>query len=254
MPIVRINGQLHYFAHVPKCGGSAVEEYLADRFGSLAFRGLNEPRLPGGATWNRTAAQHIPVVALNGLFPSDWFASGFAVVRHPLRRLYSAFFYARDVQKSLPLTTEFNAWFRDAATWAAQDAFRLGGHILPQHQLVPQDATVFRFEDGLDALIPHLDALAGNCDGPRHIGSVNVGRWRGDEPAPLPTDETLALVARVYAGDFARFGYSAPTSAAEAADLPDLPTMAATQAPPTATRRTFAQRLLRSLQARVEPK
>jgi len=40
MPIFRINDQLHYFAHVPKCGGSAVETYLTRRFGPLGF---NEP-------------------------------------------------------------------------------------------------------------------------------------------------------------------------------------------------------------------
>jgi hypothetical protein len=254
MPIVRINGQLHYFAHVPKCGGSAVEVYMAQRFGALALTEMRHGMQPPREMWNRSAAQHMPVHSLNRLFPADWFASSFAVVRHPLRRLYSAFFYARDVHKHLPLMTEFNDWFRQAAGWAAQDPFRLGGHILPQHQLVPESARVFRFEDGLDQIVGHLDGLAGNSDGPRSIPSVNVGKWRSEEASPVPTEETLALVARVYAADFMHFGYTAPTSAAEAAALPDLPAMEATGTPPEPSRRTFTQRLLRSMQAKVEPK
>jgi hypothetical protein len=227
---------------------------MTQRFGPLAMSETQHHLLTGREMWNRTAAQHVPVATLNRLFPPDWFASSFAVVRHPLRRLYSAFFFARDVHKLLPLTTEFNAWFREAATWAAQDPFRLGGYFLPQHQLVPKAARIFRFEDGLDSIVGHLDTLAGNSDGPRSIASLNVGKWRGEETPPVPNDETLELLARVYAADFARFSYAAPTSAAEAAALPDLPAMAATGAAPDAGRRTFAQRLLRTLQSKVEPK
>jgi hypothetical protein len=254
MPIVRINGQFHYFAHVPKCGGSAVEVYMARRFGPLALTEMNHNLLAPREMWNRTTAQHMPVFTLHRLFPGDWFASSFAVVRHPLWRLYSAFFYARDVHKQLPLTTEFNAWFREAATWAAQDPFRLSGHFFPQHQLVPKGAQIFRLEDGLDAVVDHLDLLAGNTDGLRSIASLNVGKWRGEETPPIPSEETLTLLARVYAADFARFGYQPPTSAAEAAALPDLPALVATGGAPEPPRRTFTQRLLRTLQAKVEPK
>jgi hypothetical protein len=252
MPIFRINGQLHFFAHAPKCGGSAVEVYLAERFGPLALTEMRHHLLADRERWNRTAAQHIPQFTLDRLVPADWFASSFAVVRHPLRRLYSAFFYARDVGKTLPVTIDFNAWFKEAATWIAVDPFRHGGHFLPQSAYIAQAARIFRLEDGLDAIVPYLDGLAGSSDGPRHVPSVNVGRWRGEEAPPVPTEETLTLVTRVYAADFARFGYLPVLTTEAASALPDLPVTAATGAPPEPTKRTFTQRLLRKLQAKVE--
>ncbi len=247
MPIFRINSQLHYFAHVPKCGGSAIEIYLGERFGPLA---LDEPErhlVADQQLWNRSATQHIPVFALDRLIPPDWFASSFATVRHPVRRLISAFFYARDVEKLIPLTAEFNAWFKDAATWIEGSPFRYGGHLLPQTAIVPKAARIFRLEDGLEQIIPYLDGLAGNSDGPRDIPTRNVGRWRTEEAPPQMTAETLALIARIYAADFARFCYDPPTTVAAASALPDLPVLAATGKPPAATRRSLMARLQRSL-------
>lgn len=247
MPIFRINDQLHYFAHVPKCGGSAIEIYLAERFGPL---GLNEPhrrRVPKDELWNRSASQHIPVFALERLIPRDWFTSSFAVVRNPVSRLISAFFYARDVARLTPLSSDFNSWFKDAATWIESRPFHYGGHLLPQSALVPEGARIFRFEDGLEQVVPYLDGLAGNSDGPRDILPRNVGKWRLEEAAPIPSTETLALIARVYAADYARFGFDAALPDMDTATVSKLPTLLASGKPPAAKPWPLSQRLLRSL-------
>lgn len=251
MPIFRINDKLHYFAHVPKCGGSSVESYLTDRFGPLALDEKDRHLVPETALWTRSATQHVPVLALDRLIPPDWFASSFAVVRHPVCRLMSAFFYARDAVSLIPLSAEFNAWFSDAASAIETRPFRYGGHLLPQSALVPEGSRVFRFEDGLDEIVPYLDGLAGNSDGPRTMPSRNVGRWRREEAVPVPTADTLALIGRVYAEDFARFGYALPTAPAEAAGLAALPSQAATGAPPEPRPRRFMRRLQRSLMKRA---
>jgi hypothetical protein len=44
MPYVTAAGKLIYFAHVPKAGGSSVENYLAARFGPLAMLDRNWTR------------------------------------------------------------------------------------------------------------------------------------------------------------------------------------------------------------------
>jgi hypothetical protein len=72
---------------------------------------------------------------------------------------------------------------------------------------------------------------------------LHVGKWRNDEAEPVPSDAVLALIAKVYAADFARFGYDAPTSTAAAAALPDLPALAATGKPPAAGRRPLMNRI-----------
>jgi hypothetical protein len=254
MPIVRINGQLHYFAHVPKCGGTAVETYMANRFGPLGFADMDLRAIPAHKRWSAHVPNHIPLWALDRLVPPDWFASSFATVRHPLRRLVSAFFFWRDYKRQIPLGADFNDWFLDAADRIDGNPFLFGGHLLPQTELVPRTARCFRLEDGLDAVIQHLDTLAGESGGPRQMPVVNVGRWRADEAAPQPSAATLDRLARLYADDFARFGYEPPASVASAGALPDLPTLAATGAPPNARARTLTQRFLRSLKARVEPK
>ena len=38
MPLATINGQVFFFVHVPKCGGTSVEEFLA-RHGRRAVIG-----------------------------------------------------------------------------------------------------------------------------------------------------------------------------------------------------------------------
>ena len=51
MPIFRHDGALYFFAHVPKCGGQSVEDYLSRRFGPLAF--LNNDYYARPIAWRR---------------------------------------------------------------------------------------------------------------------------------------------------------------------------------------------------------
>jgi hypothetical protein len=247
MPIFRINNDLHYFAHVPKCGGSSVDTYLMERFGPIALHDLHRFTLPPQTRWSRTSPQHIPAAILKLIVPPDWLRSSFAVVRHPVRRVISAFCYARDMHGHLPLATEFNSWFREAATWMLTDSFRIDGHFAPISSFVPEGSRIFRLEDGLDQIIPYLDELAGNSDGPRHIAARNVGRWRGIEDAPVPTEETLALIETVYADDFDRFGYERVRSSEALSALPDLPALPTTDLPPISRHRRLKARLVRTL-------
>jgi hypothetical protein len=247
MPIFRINNDLHYFAHVPKCGGASVETYLADRFGPMGFWDMHEEEVLKSQRWIRTSPQHVPVVALDRLMPRDWFVSSFAVVRHPVRRLISAFFFSRDIVGRIPLGAEFNAWFAEASAWIGKEPYRNGGHLEPQVTIVPPGSRIFRLEEGLEAIVPYLDGLAGNSDGPREIPVRNVGRWRQDEAPPVLNAQTLELVRQIYAEDFAQFGYAPPTSAEDLGGLTDLPLLAATGKPPAPPARSLSSRITRYL-------
>lgn len=252
MPIFRINADLHYFAHVPKCGGTSVETYLTTRFGRMAFHEPGRHRTPERERWDRSSGEHIPVAALDRLVPPEWLASSFAVVRHPVRRLISAFFYNRLLTRVIPAGTEFNAWFKEVSAWIPREQYPYGSHLARQTSFVPAGSRIFRLEDGLDQIVPYLDRLAGNADGPRHVPATNVGTWREDEEEPELTEETLARIAEVYAPDFARFGYEPPISAQASAALPDLPVLAQTGRPPAPPRRPLMNRIYRNLIARVE--
>lgn len=210
MPVFRIGDKLHYYAHVPKCGGSSIEAYLKARFGSLAFLNTRYLDLPENARWTRSSPQHLPAQDFYRLIPADWIASSFAVVRHPVKRLVSAFQYQVEVEGTVAPLWSIDEWFDDWLKIAGNDPFRYDNHLRPQSDIVPEDATVFRLEDGLDAIVPHLDHLAGNSSGPRSIPKENVRKkaMGPDESRLKPSPETLDRVAQYYAADLRRFGYS----------------------------------------------
>lgn len=252
MPIFRINTDLHYFAHVPKCGGTAVAAYLTARFGPLALCETDRHRIAAARRWSRSAAEHLPADWLARIMPEGWLASSFSVVRHPWHRLVSAFHFRRDMVKSIAPGSDFNAFVAGMPDWLDSDPFRHEGHFARQTSYVPAGSRIFRLEEGLDRIIPYLDGLAGNSDGPRTVAASNVGKWRHDQPGPVPTERTLDILARLYAEDFTRFDYPVPATADDVASLADLPVLAATGAPPVPGRRTLMQRLHRALQQSLE--
>ncbi|MCB2095175.1 MAG: sulfotransferase family 2 domain-containing protein [Rhodobacteraceae bacterium] len=224
MPIFRINNQLHYYAHVPKCGGSSVEAYLKARFGTLAFLDTRYLELPEARRWSRSSPQHLPVADFHRLIPAEWIASSFAVVRHPVKRLVSAFQYQVEVEGTVAALWSIDEWFDDWLKIADDDPFRYDNHLRPQCEIVPEGATVFRLEDGLKPIVAHLDTLAGDSRGAREIAPENVRKKAlGPDAERLrPSPETLARVAEYYAGDFARFGYP-PLPEAAALPRPSAP-------------------------------
>jgi hypothetical protein len=213
MPIARIAGRLVRFAHVPRAGGTAVERYLLGRFGPLALRDTRYLDQPEARRWSRSSPQHAPEAALARLFPPDFFDASFAVVRHPLARIRSVFLFQRDIEGRIPPETDFGDWVtRLPDLWAA-DPWYLDNHTRPMVEMVPEGARIFRFEDGLEAVIPWLDTLAGETGGPRGLGQFNgyAQRLHQAARAPGPAPELSAAITRqvmtLYAEDAARFGY-----------------------------------------------
>ncbi len=209
MPLVKINERLHFFAHVPKCAGSSVERYLEDRFGRLAFvnrRYLDEPE---ALRWTKASPQHVPLKAFHKLVPETWIASSFAVVRHPMTRFASAFKFQAGHESSVPDDWTIDQFFDDWMSRKDSEPYLYDGHLLPQSDLVPEKAAIFRMEDGLEALVDHLDRLAGNTGGLRSMPAANSSEDR----KPLSTErrtmspETRERLTDYYAEDFSRFGY-----------------------------------------------
>ncbi|TCK99834.1 sulfotransferase family protein [Shimia isoporae] len=212
MPIARISGKLIYFAHVPKCAGTSVERYLVRRFGKLAFHDTKFGGRPNRLRWTKSSPQHVPLNALNSLFPNDFFDASFAVVRHPIDRLASAFLFQREIEGQIPDNTTFGSWLEDAASERNRRPFAFDNHVRAAVDFIPENADVFRLEDGLEDVVFWLDRQAKCADGPREIGSENVLKtrliWEEREPVEfaLSSDER-ELVYSLYEEDFVRFGY-----------------------------------------------
>lgn len=209
MPIFKADDKLVLYAHVPKCGGSAIGWYLAERFGALAFSDRQHTRQPAERRWSRTSPQHIDRASLARLFPEGFFDAVFTIVRHPVARIVSAYHFQLDVEESIPRTTGFSDWLADVEERLEEDPFVFDNHVRPMTDIVPEGAQVFHMEHGLDGLVGWFDALTGRADGPRALPRINEqGAYTGTRtPKAEPDEADLARIARLYAADFERFGY-----------------------------------------------
>lgn len=214
MPIVRAGPELIYFAHVPKCAGTAVESYLTERFGPPAFLDRRHNDRPPRRRWTRSSPQHVTRAHLDRLFPPGFFDAAFAVLRHPLDRIVSAYLFALEVEETVAAGTSFGAWLEAAQAARRRAPFAFDNHVRPMDDFVPRvpDAALFRLEDGLAPVVAWLDARAGGAQGPREMPRLqHRSSWRVRKRL-APRDFRAspgerALVAGLYAVDFARFGY-----------------------------------------------
>lgn len=196
MPIAEVNGKSVLFLHVPKTGGSSIEGYLQS-IGSL--------RLIGGshrAQGLPCSPQHLHAEAIKKYFPDtpvDW---AFMVVRHPLARLLSQYKYQTKKRTWLRNKWMFSVWLRYVFFRKKLNPYYRDNHFRPQVEFEGFSAKVFRFEDGLDACVREVERRFGIT------GGKQLAWEKRSQPVTLNLSETdIALIRRVYAQDYSRYGY-----------------------------------------------
>jgi len=213
MPIVRIAEKLVYFAHVPKCAGTAIELYLQDRFGPLGLRDARYLQLSEAMRWSKSSPQHIDAASLGHLLPLSFFSASFAMVRHPATRIHSVFRFQRDIERTLDPDMPFRDWLDALSGHYERNPFYLDNHPRPMCDFVPEGATLFRMEAGMSPVLDWLDGLAGSKEGPRQMIVTNGYHQRLQRLKAQPgpdlemTADVKARIADLYAADFQRFGY-----------------------------------------------
>lgn len=205
MPIYKSNGKLIYFAHIPKCAGTSVENYLEARLGKAAF--LDRRFLAGGERWSKTSPQHIDAESLGRLFPSGFFDAIFAVVRHPADRLLSAFHFQRDVEKTIKLDAVFSSWLVELQDKLQGKSFSFDNHFRQQSEFIPEKCRVFRLEDGFKDVVKYLDEVLGDQGSQLEIGNFksNVGGRKGARLGLTASDHEF--IESMYRQDYIQFGY-----------------------------------------------
>lgn len=213
MPIARIADKLVFFAHVPKCAGTAIDHYLSAQFGPLAFHDVRFNANPPRRRWTRSSPQHVEAESLARLFPEEFFDASFAVVRHPVIRLVSVFRFHRDIEGRIAADMPFSGWISTVARKRRTTPWQFDNHTRLMTEIVPQSAVVFRLEDGMAKVVDWLQDLAGpDRTLPRVVEHRNVLSTRlshegkPDNPVILGRED-IDAIAQLYRDDFERFGY-----------------------------------------------
>ena len=204
MPVIKTNGKLLYFAHVPKCGGASVDEYLIARFGSHNI-GFLDSRFSSAAhkkSWNRTSPQHIAWTHRQKIMPDNIFDHQFALVRHPMNRIISMFkFNHRRLRGE-----NFHSWLLSIERLMKDDPYYLDNHARRAIEIVPPGAKIFKLEDGLGLIPEWLDRMVGGKDpNGLKIGHTNKSPTNVNEISI--TDGDVSIVYDIYRKDYDHFGY-----------------------------------------------
>lgn len=203
MPLISANGKRIFFAHVPKTGGSSVEEYLTRRFGGpLSLRDITHRR--GDKKRGLIAlSTHFCANDLEDVLPHDT-DHFFAVVRDPLSRMQSQYRFQRGVSRTRWL--DFSTWLRVMLCASRIDPRVYQNHIRPQSDLVKEGSAVFRLEDKFTDMVAWLDEVT-NSSRP----DVTVGHLLKREPENIVMKrQDVELISEFYSQDYERFGYDLP--------------------------------------------
>lgn len=191
------------FVHIPKTGGTAVENYfrvigLSSFFDPPSYMPIRQAlRIPPA---------HYDYRVLDGLFRLENFYS-FAVVRHPLDRMISEYKWAstRSTLSDQLKGYSFSQFLDFGLKRYKRDENFLAGHMKPQSRFVGgKIARVFKYEAGLNNIIKEVLGDVGiKLNEPVMIPHVN----KSADISAIVTEEDHRLVRELYEEDFEQFGY-----------------------------------------------
>ena len=205
MPVFQLEQKNVVFVHIPKTGGSSIDDWLFDFAGCTRMLFSPQPLPDMTAT-----PQHICYQTIVGLLgPQIAIDYSFAVVRNPFKRLESEYKYRLDLgllaghanPESL-----FPEWVAYALDKARSTPHMLDNHLRPQSYFVAPEVDIFKFEDGLNEASQAISQRLGltgqllpavpntKISKKRHL------QWNAN---------SIERVQQFYATDFTQFGYSA---------------------------------------------
>lgn len=208
MPVFRRDDKRVLFVHVPKTGGTSVEE-LFRRSGWKATH-LDRRVGPESNNWvRRCSPQHMHGEMLELMFHLDRFDLIFMVVRDPLARFRSE--YGMRHREDLRVDSDLvDAWAEKAFRRYQTNPFRHDNHLRPQSQFLVPGAVVYKLEDGLDRMASDLRDRFGleldlDAPVPRRLDRVR----HSGIPSELVqvSTETEKRVRDFYEDDYTQFGY-----------------------------------------------
>ena len=195
MPLIRHQDKIVLFVHIPKTGGTSVEDAMM-RSGAVVALKYGK-RFEG---FMKTTFQHLNAEIYEGAIPADFYDYAFATVRHPVPRLVSEYFYRR---KRGFRAASFDRWVNDALREQTRNQYAMDNHIRPQVDFLTEGVEVFRIEDGIDKPLTKAAEVLGMT-----LSETDTHTNRRKRKKKVQwTAATRARMLDFYAADFERFGY-----------------------------------------------
>lgn len=206
MPVFTRDDVAILYVHVPKAGGSAIENHFTAAGFTMSY--WDGPTGPGTLNHlRRCSPQHMHADLLRRTFRIQRFTAVFTVVREPLARFRSE--YSMRNRRNLDVSAAATeAWTDTVLQKYRKDPFVLDNHIRPQTEFLLARSLVHRLEDGLEPLMHTLNDRYG-LDIPTRVKEARTSStWSGTSSKEVELSTTLEKRLReFYAADFERLGY-----------------------------------------------
>lgn len=206
MPVFLKDGRAVLFVHVPKTGGSSIEQLFRE---SGWDQRLHEtPRTePLLVPLRRCPPQHLHAELLQAMLRVAAFDLVFMVTREPVSRFRSEYLMRHRQERNVEASA-VEAWGRKIFDRHDKNPYALDNHLRPQHEFELPASEVFRLEDGLGSVTTDLNERFGLGLGgeiPRSMDLSRSGKASSGEVQVSPSLERL--IRERYAEDFRRYGY-----------------------------------------------
>lgn len=211
MPYVEFQLKKILFVHIPKTGGTAMENWMRTLGALIGWNEHGQPKVL------RCPPQHFTYDDLSHIYPKAYFDYSFCIVRNPYDRLASEYRYQNVLHKASGVKTTFplfDPWVAKLPDLHRIDAWALDNHLRPQHEFVSKDMRCFKYEDGLDTIVATVAADNGVAAPESPLPRAFDFSAHGTKV--IWTRNAIEIVKHMYSEDFEVFNY----------DISDMPSVA----------------------------
>lgn len=213
MPVFLRDQTSLLFMHVPKTGGTSIEQHFRGAGFHIYFRATRKTENPDRFRLRRCAPQHYHAAVVREILRIKQFDARFMIVRDPVARFRSeyAMVHLKHPEHADPGRidpAEVEAWAEKMLAVYKKNSYVRDNHLRPQHEFELPGTLVYRLEDGLGPIIADLDDRLG-LDLPREVPHAQSRqRAAGISSRDVPISSTLEKrLKEFYAEDYTRYGY-----------------------------------------------
>ncbi|WP_170295356.1 sulfotransferase family 2 domain-containing protein [Paracoccus aestuariivivens] len=144
MPFIQHNGKRVLLIHIPKTGGTSLENWMK----TIAPLRMFSMGVPAAS---KCTPQHYRMQDVRALLGEGFFDLAVAVVRNPYARIESEYRMRAQLAKEsfFKGIANFTPWLEESLSRQKREPFFLDNHLRPQWEFLGSDIEVFRLEDGL---------------------------------------------------------------------------------------------------------